>query len=86
MTHSLDVMEILGASAVGEGLMTAAMAILSTSGADRRGRGTEPPVVFAEVLAFGCFVGSGAREGGPGAPDAGARDPAMPAEEPAAGL
>jgi hypothetical protein len=66
MTHSFEVMEILGASAVGLGLMTAAMAILSTSGADRRGRGAAPAVVvLADVFAFvGCLVGSGARDGG----------------------
>lgn len=40
MTHSLDVMDILGISCIGLGLMTAAMAILSTGGADRRGRAT----------------------------------------------
>lgn len=85
MTHSLDVMEIFGASAVGEGLMTAAMAILSTEGADRRGRGVLAPVVFADVLlTLGCLFGSGDRDGGADAEDAAVIDPAVGVEAPAA--
>lgn len=72
MTHSLDVMEIFGPSAEGCGLMAAAdMAILSVipEGIESRGRGLWAGAAFADVLALGCLVGSGARPGGAGAFD-----------------
>lgn len=64
MTHSFDVIEILGPCAMRLGLSTVAMIDLlsEAGGAERRGRGGAPPP--SGLVAFEGSPGSGTRAGG----------------------